>query len=329
MKCPSLNELPPPPPGKTGWPWTEESHQLQENWHDGSPWPRISIITPGLNQVQFIEETIRSVLLQGYPDLEYIIIDGGSSDGSIETIRKYEKWLTYWISEPDCGQSHALKKGFSKTTGDVLGWLNADDIYIENSFSKICNAYQMNRENIIAGNVVNFEEETNKGVIVRQSNITLENMVKFWERKHSWHQPGIFFPRVIYEKVGGIDETLHFFMDHDLFCRLLQFCKVFYIEDNVASFRLHGGSKTCSIGDDMLHELGTVSKRYWPLIDSINVVEANKHIGEMYAWSILDHFHRRQIMRSLRILQKAIRFYPKEVMYALLDKFQKRYLSSH
>src|SRR5262245_19754812 len=110
MQCPTLPELPPPPLGKTGWPWTVETQRLPAVRPDGSTWPRISIVTPSYDQGQFIEETIRSVLLQGYPDLEYIVIDGGSTDGAVDIIRKYAPWLTYWTSEPDHGQAHAINK---------------------------------------------------------------------------------------------------------------------------------------------------------------------------------------------------------------------------
>ena len=134
-RCPTLAELPTPPAGKTGWPWTVETPPLPPARPDGSPWPRISIVTPSYNQGQFIEETIRSILLQGYPDLEYIIIDGGSTDQSVEIIKKYEPWLTYWVSEKDRGQAHAINKGFARVSGEIGGYLNSDDFYLPNALS--------------------------------------------------------------------------------------------------------------------------------------------------------------------------------------------------
>jgi glycosyltransferase involved in cell wall biosynthesis len=137
MHYPNLSELPPPPAGKTGWPWTQESKLLPEQMPDGSKWPQISIVTPNYNCGRFLEETIRSVLLQGYPNLEYIVIDGGSTDNSVEIIKKYEPWLTYWVSEPDKGQVDAINKGLQRVTGQWFNWLNGDDILLSGSLKTL------------------------------------------------------------------------------------------------------------------------------------------------------------------------------------------------
>src|SRR5215212_7304742 len=126
MHCPTLADLPAPPAGRAGWPWTEESPRLPDLRPDGEAWPSISIVTPSYNQGGFIEETIRSILLQGYPNLEYFIIDGGSTDASVDIIRKYEPWLSGWISEKDEGQTDAITKGLQRCTGQVFQWINSD-----------------------------------------------------------------------------------------------------------------------------------------------------------------------------------------------------------
>src|SRR5216683_2892968 len=111
----SLHDFPAPPQGKRGWPWEQEIASQLDSLPTGKPWPRISVVTPSYNQADFLEKPIRSVLLQRYPNLEYIIIDGGSSDGSADIIKKYERHLAFWISEPDRGQSHAINKGFLRS----------------------------------------------------------------------------------------------------------------------------------------------------------------------------------------------------------------------
>src|ERR1700747_491647 len=128
MRCPQLNDLPEPPPGKKGWPWTEESTALPSS--DEQQGPRITVVTPSFNQGTFLEETIRSVLLQGYPDLEYIVLDGGSTDNSVDILRNYDRQLTNWVSERDRGQTHAINKGLARATGDIAAYLNSDDLYL-------------------------------------------------------------------------------------------------------------------------------------------------------------------------------------------------------
>src|SRR4051812_39975174 len=144
MRCPTIAELPPPPPGKTGWPWTQGSPDLSEHMPGGQPWPRISVITPSYNQGQYIEETIRSILLQGYPCLEYIIIDGGSTDGSIDIIRKYASWLAYWVSKPDQGQTSAINKGWRRASGDILAYINSDDSYLPGVLGTVARVFSGN-----------------------------------------------------------------------------------------------------------------------------------------------------------------------------------------
>src|SRR5687768_1599060 len=122
MRCPRLSDLPPPPPDKQGWPWTEESQRLPDPVRPGTPWPRLTVITPSFNQGHFLEATIRSVLLQGYPDLEYMVLDAASTDNSVDILKKYAPWLSYWVSKPDGGQSAAINRGLKMGSGLLASW---------------------------------------------------------------------------------------------------------------------------------------------------------------------------------------------------------------
>ncbi len=165
------------PINKTGWLWDIEIPQFPPTMPDGSLWPKISIVTPSFNQVEYIEETIRSVICQGYPNLEYIIIDGVSTDGSVEIIKKYEDYLTYWVSEPDRGQAHAINKGILKITGDIFGWINSDDLLLPNSLSKVAKTYQDNQDKILLGDIIHHYNLQNISKIIRQKNVTICNLI--------------------------------------------------------------------------------------------------------------------------------------------------------
>lgn len=180
-------------------------------------YPKISIVTPSFNQGQFLERTIVSVLNQSYPNLEYIIVDGGSTDGSVEIIKKYEKYLTYWVSEKDTGQSEALNKGFARTTGHFVGWQNSDDIYLPGSFHKAAELFKENPNvDIIFGNRLDVDEQDN---IIGESIFTPFTVVGHWYEGMALSNQSTFWRKTLFLKVGMIDPQFHLAMDYEFFLR--------------------------------------------------------------------------------------------------------------
>jgi glycosyltransferase involved in cell wall biosynthesis len=183
--------------------------------------PTISIITPSYNQVAFIRETLDSVLGQHYPKLEYIVIDGGSTDGSQDIIREYESRLSYWVSEPDKGQSDALRKGFARATGDLIGWLNSDDLYFPGALAVVAEAYQHSPDAAlyVGGMAVGALGDGP----IRQ--VTYHPPAWAWDPPRGQYmvtQQSSFYSRRYYEQIGGINPDIYMRMDGDLFHRLLQ-----------------------------------------------------------------------------------------------------------
>ena len=261
----SIN-YPHPSSDKTGWPWTQEVLQLPHTRYDGSTWPKVSIVTPSYNQGEYLEETIRSVLLQGYPNLEYIIIDGGSTDGSVEIIKKYEPWLTYWISEKDRGQSYAINKGFALATGEIMAWINSDDFYAGYAFLNIVEAFRLNpNTQWVAGKCIFIQHN---GDILWDSVKPDEDYFK-WFLKPLYMQPGIFWKKTLWEATNKIDVSLSYSMDHDLWLQFTKFQQFpAWIDIPVAYFRFHAGSKTVENRDKQEEESLIISKRYDYLVKS-------------------------------------------------------------
>ena len=261
MRCPTLPQLPPPPPGKWGWPWTEESPLLSDTMPDGRSWPRVSIVTPSYNQGGFLEETLRSVLLQGYPDLEYIIIDGGSTDDSVDIIRRYTAWLTYWVSEPDRGQSDAINKGFRNGSGSILAWLNADDLHEPGAVSAAARTFSDHPDAVLLyGDCANIDPDGKVFSLSRSRAYDRDRLIRFWP--NFIPQPTAFFRRSAFEAAGGLDVSLHFAMDYDLWIRLGALGSAVYLPRTLARFRVHPSSKTSAGSVTYWPETRLVSRRH-------------------------------------------------------------------
>lgn len=201
--------------------------------------PKISIITPSYNQGQFIEETILSILDQGYDNLEYIIIDGGSTDETIDVIKKYESKIDYWVSEKDNGQSDAINKGLKRATGDIVAWLNSDDTYTEGTLQAIANAFLSNPDaGIVYGDVESFFPDGSTEVW-KNDFIPAD----FFSRV-SIHQPAVFWKRELHDTFGYLDESFYYLMDYDLWARIFFNAPSVRLDRVLARFRVHDSAKT-------------------------------------------------------------------------------------
>lgn len=214
--------------------------------------PRITIITPSFNQGQYIEQTILSVIDQEYPNLEYIIIDGGSTDNTVEVIKKYEKYLAYWVSEPDQGQAHAINKGLAHATGDVFNWLNSDDYLEPGALKEIGDHFSNHPDtDVYCGYTKCFFEED--GVTSHEYRMGLKQSVTETILKVEMNQPGSFYRIDKVKAIDGVNESLRYVFDDELWFRYL--CaygmdKVRYSGKRFANFRLHGSSKSVGEGFD-------------------------------------------------------------------------------
>lgn len=236
------SKFPEPPEGKTGWPW--DSERSEADYKNLKNLPKISIITPSYNQGEYLEETIRSVLLQNYPNLEYIIIDGGSTDNSVEIIKKYDKWIKYWVSEKDCGQSDAINKGLNECTGELFNWLNSDDFYDRDCFLKLVENYDPLNTDIIAGDYRFFYEGEDRHKTVK---LKLRDSVEETIALVHVNQPSTFIKLSLVKELGGLNNNLHFIMDQEMWIKyLLTYgqSKIRILNEELAHFRFHLKSKT-------------------------------------------------------------------------------------
>ncbi len=232
--------------------------------------PLISIVTPSYNQGNYIEDTIESILQQTYPNIEHLVIDGGSSDHTLDILRKHESPRLQWVSEKDSGQSDAIQKGFNRTRGDIVGWLNSDDVILPHTIEKVVDAFGQNRSiGIVYGDVIVTDEYLKQLTVFRSGKLTVHRLLN---KNQSIPQPGSFYRKEVLDSVGGVALTLRFVMDYDLFIRVLSVSEGIYIPEPLAKFRLHAKSKSYNYSTTLsIIEAFHVSRKFGaPLFSSLN-----------------------------------------------------------
>ena len=214
--------------------------------------PKISIVTPSYNQGQFLEETILSVISQDYPNIEYIVIDGSSSDNSVSIIKKYEHHISYWVSENDRGQSHAINKGLKRATGEIVNWLNSDDLLAPAALKIVAKAFIKNQESDFYYGDYSIIDNVGRELFTRK-NAPYFKLSLLYGRQLSC-QPAVFFKYALLDRIGYLDENLSFCVDLEFWTRAVKKGSKFYqIKKTIAKARLHNNSKTAR-QQQVLHE---------------------------------------------------------------------------
>ena len=229
-----LKSLPPVPTGKTGWPWDEETDAAV--YACKTDWPKITIVTPSYNQSDFLEQTIRAVLLQNYPNLEYVVIDGGSTDSSNAILEKYSPWLSYWRSQKDNGQSHAINLGFSLGSGEYYAWINSDDYYLKGVFQLVAGAFIKQHADFVYGYAYNYKVSTGQFELV-----TVPPLLDYFIKIPTLAQPSCFWRAAINQPVW---EEMHCALDYELWLRLVKGKKRYRLTQPLSVANVHGQAKT-------------------------------------------------------------------------------------
>lgn len=213
--------------------------------------PLVSIITPSFNQAAFLEATLRSVLQQDYPNLEYLVVDGASEDGSLEIIHKYSSKLAWWVSEKDCGQAEAINKGLRRARGEIIAWLNSDDLYARGAILKAVRAFKEAGDcGVVFSNVFSINAQGELFNVMRYADWGLKDLMAF----NIIGQPGVFMRRALLEKVGYLEPNYHYLLDHQLWLRMAAAAPIRYVDNYFAAARFHPTAKNVAQASEFSQE---------------------------------------------------------------------------
>ena len=226
---------------------------------DAERWPSISIVTPSFNQAAYLERTIQSVLDQGYPRLEYLVMDGGSSDGSVSIIGRYDSAISYWVSEPDAGQAAAVNQGWARSSGEILGWINSDDFYLPGTLSFVGSYFASHPETLMLYGRCQVVDADGRPLGVIGDPFDMRRILR---GDDMIPQPSAFVRRAAWEKAGAIDESLRYSMDYDFFIRVARLAPPVFAERLMSAFTVHQRAKTTQDRATARQETFRVASRY-------------------------------------------------------------------
>ncbi len=257
--------------------------------------PLVSIVTPSYNQARFLEQTIQSVLNQDYPHIEYIIVDGGSTDGSVDIIRRYADRLAWWVSEPDRGQTDAINKGFARARGQIFAWLNSDDTLEPHAVREAVAYLQAHPEVGLVYGDANFIDE--EGRVIGRYPAAQTDYRRLRRGYVHIPQPAAFFRASLWHQVGPLDPSFYFAMDYDLWVRIARISRLQYVPRVWANYRIHGDAKTMRADDRCWPEMLRVHFRDGGSWFSILVLKyfIRRAIGPLWLW-----YRNRRLFPGLR-----------------------------
>jgi glycosyltransferase involved in cell wall biosynthesis len=320
MKVLTLDNLPSSPPGRSGWPWTAQPPSTVPRARlDASPsiFPRITIVIPSFNQGSYLEETMRSVLLQGYPNLELIVVDGGSTDDSVEIIRRYESHLAWWVSERDKGQSHAINKGFARSTGAIHGYLASDDFLEPGALHAVAGAFgapaSSERSTDWVVGHVRYQQDGAGSWPLRAYD---ERSFADWFLHCPIPQPGCFWSAQLHRAAGEFREDLHYYFDYEFWLRLrfIHKRRPKILDRELAVYRLHPASKTVANNAAFHVEGRMIRASYEPLLTARERMQLRfarrRHRARRYGGRSLASFAAGERVTALRSLATALVLWP-------------------
>lgn len=288
-----------------------------------SPTPLVSVVTPSYNQADFLEQTLLSVLEQDFPHIEYLVADGGSTDGSVEIIKKYADRLAWWVSEKDRGQGEAINKGLTRARGEIFAWLNSDDYYLPGAVSSAVEVFKANPDALLVyGNMLAVDGNGQTLNVLKYGQYALEDLLCF----QIIGQPAVFFRREAYESAGKLDVTFHYMLDHHLWIRIARQGRIVHVPQVWAAARFHPQAKNRHLAvefgreafrilewakkqpefSETLDMVGMRSQAAAYRVDARYLLDGGRPFPALRAWFTVLFLHPPTALRRMNILASAV-----------------------